>query len=327
MNKLRRLFAICLPVAISATGLQAVAADPTPYPVRPIRLIVPFPAGGVGDIVARVLAEKVSMIVGQPLVVDNISGGNSISGTQVAARARPDGYTIVQVTNTNVTIPFLQGNLPFNWEKDLTPIAGVGELPSSLVVPGKSDIHSIADLIALGKTTKGGVFYGSGSSGTLSHLLAARLAQEMKIPATHVPFKGVAPLTQAAIGNQVQYYFATTIDTLKLAESGQIRVLGVSSKARVAEIPNVPTLSEQGYLKGNYVVWYGYAAPSNTPAELVSRLADAFKKAVNDPETQSRLSKFQFVPSYRNSSEFGRYMKEEAQLAQRIIEENGIKID
>jgi tripartite-type tricarboxylate transporter receptor subunit TctC len=327
MKTLNKLVVGCLAASFSMIATSAAAADPEPYPTRSIKLIVPFPAGGVGDIVARVLAEKVSTILKQPLVVVNLSGGNSVIGTQAAARAEPDGYTIVQMTNTNVTIPFLQSNVPFNWQTELTPIAGAGELPSSLVVPGKSDINSIDDLIALAKSTPGGIFYGSGSSGTLSHLLAARLAQEMNIQATHVPFSGAAPLQQAAIGNQIHYYFATTLDTLKLAQAKQIRILGVSSENRVAELADVPSLSEQGYLKGNYVVWYGYAAPSNTPKERIARLSDAFKEAVKDPATQARLSQYQFVPNYRDSADFGKFMKDEAQVVKQIIDDNAIKLD
>ncbi len=197
MTNVRKAIGIALScfATIAVAPAQATGA----YPSRPVKLIVPFSAGGVGDVVARVLAQKASVILRQPVVIDNVPGANSIIGTQVAAHAAPDGYTVLQMTNTNVTIPFLRKSVPFNWEKDFTPVVGVGEVPRFLAVPSKSNVRSIDDLIALSKSTPGGLFYGSGSAGTLSHLLGAALVREAKMSATHVPFKGASPLTQAAL--------------------------------------------------------------------------------------------------------------------------------
>ena len=171
---------IAISVLVGA-GLHATATRAEErYPDRPIRLIVPFPAGGVGDIVARVISGKASAYLKQPIVVDNIPGANSVIGSTQAARSRPDGYTILQMSNANVTISYLQKDVPFKWDVDFRPVVGVGELPQMLVVSGKAPVRSVTDFVAQSKEAPDGIFYGSGGAGTLSHLMAVQFVREAK---------------------------------------------------------------------------------------------------------------------------------------------------
>lgn len=318
-------------IAIAVLGAAGLLAAPAQaderYPSRAIRLVVPFPAGGVGDIVARVVSGKAATYLGQPIVVDNIPGANSVIGSAQAARAKPDGYTLLQMSNTNVTIPYLQKDVPFKWETDFRPVVGVGELPQMFVVPPKSTARSVADLVAQAKAAPDGIFYGSGGAGTLSHLMAAQFVREAKVKGSHVPFKGAAPVVQAVVGDQITFTIATTLDTLELVKAGQLRALGVTSPQRLAAAPDVPTLTEQGYLTFNPVVWYGYVTLAKTPTDIVDKVHDAFSRAMADPDVQQRLAKVQFVPRVRGPAEFGKYMQEESARARRIIEENRVTID
>jgi tripartite-type tricarboxylate transporter receptor subunit TctC len=327
MIDLKKLVCASLVLAASISILYGRDAQAGQYPSMPIKLIVPFAAGGVGDIVARIFGEKVSDKLRQPIIVENRAGGNSVIGTQVAVRSKPDGYTVLQVTPGNVIIPILQQNIPYDWERDLTPVVGIGSVPLVLAVPAKSNIRSIPDLVAAANSTPGGLIYASGGAGSMSHLAPARLVRELKIKATHVPYRGFSGSVQALLGDQIHFMFATIADVIELAKSGTVRLLAVTSEQRTPSLPDVPTMAELGFPSFYPAVWYGYVVPANTPKDVIERLYTVFAETANDPGVQERLGKLGLTIKVTNGSEFGRYMHDEATHWQHVIEENQIKLD
>jgi tripartite-type tricarboxylate transporter receptor subunit TctC len=319
-NAVRALLALLI---VAVGGITVHAAS---YPSRPIKLIVPFAAGGVGDVVARLLGEQARAELGQPLIVDNRPGGNTAVGTEVAARSEPDGYTILQLSPNGVIIESLQKDVHFDIERDFVPIVGVGSFPLALAVPGKSSIHSVADLVAAAKN--GDMNYASANAGTVGHLAAVLFTQKAGIKATHVPYRGnVTTAIQDLVQNRVQFYFPNVVDSEALAKSGDIRLLAVTSEKRVAELPNVPTMIELGYTDFNPVVWYGYLAPKGTPPDIVAQLQKAFADAAEKPDVQARLGTFGFVAKVSNGAEFGKLLHTETERWSKVIQDNNIKLE
>ncbi|MDO9437245.1 tripartite tricarboxylate transporter substrate binding protein [Hydrogenophaga sp.] len=313
--------------ALTASLHVPVHAQAGSYPVRPIRVVVPFAAGGAGDLVARSLGDPIRVELGQGLVVDNISGGNTIIGTQAVTRAQPDGYTLLQASTTNVLIPSLQANLPFDLYRDLVPVASVGAVPMALAVNANAKYRNVADLVAAAKSTSGGLFYSSGGSGSLTHLAGVRFAQDAKIEATHVPFRGGGPATQAVRADQVQFTFGSTIAVMGMVKSGDLRLLAVTSPKRLANFPDVPTMVEQGFPDFVPMLWYGYMAPAKTPPAIVEKLHGAIAKAVRDPAVQTRFAEQGLAVEVRGPADFGRYMQEESRYWHKVIVDGKVKLE
>jgi tripartite-type tricarboxylate transporter receptor subunit TctC len=312
-------------VAVTFCFVGAMAQE-RPYPTRPIKLIVPFPAGGSSDILGRVFAERIGAEMGQAVIVDNRTGGNTVIGTQVAATSKPDGYTLLQVTPNAVIVGSLQKNLPYDLERDFTPVVGVGAVPLLLAVPGASTIRSIGDLVAAAKLTQG-ITYASGGIGSLGHLAPAAFAKAAKINATHVPYRGVAPAMQDLLGNRVGFMFVSSLEGMQVANTGGIRVLAVTSEQRLPNLPNVPTMAELGFGDFTPQVWYGFVVPAKTPAPIVDRLYSAIAKAANDSTVQARLGELGLRMKIRSGPEFAKQMRDESIRWRRVVEENQIKME
>jgi tripartite-type tricarboxylate transporter receptor subunit TctC len=307
--------------------LATPAALAGSFPDHPLRLIVPFPAGGSSDILGRTFAEKLQSELGQTVVVDNRAGGNTVIGTQAAASSSPDGYTLLQITPNAVIIGSLQAGLPYDFERDFVPVAGVGAVPLLLAVSAKSDIHSLADLVALAKSTAGGVSYASGGIGSLGHLAPARFLHDLKITGTHIPYRGVSPAMQDVAAGRVHLMFVSSLEGMQMAKAGLVRVLGVTSDQRLASLPDVPTMAELGFPDFTPVVWYGFVVPSKTPPDVVSHLGAAIFKAANDPSVRQRLGALGLTVKLRSAPEFGKYVHEEAARWSRVVKENHIRME
>ena len=310
---------------IARTG--GSAAQSPAYPNRPIKVVVPFAAGGAGDAVARIVGDRAQAELGQALVIENKSGGNTVIGTQAVASARADGYTLLQTTATNAIIPHLQENLPFDPDKAFLPVAGIGAVPLALVVNAKSGFRTVADLVAHAKAASGGIFYSSGGSGSQTHIAAVWFAQQARISATHVAFRGGGPAAQAVLADQVQFTFASTIAVQEMAKAGQLRLIGVTSDQRVPTLPDVPTMIEQGFADFTPMLWYGYLAPAHTPRDVIDRLHGAFAKAVADPRVQERLAGLGLVVKVRGPAEFARFIREESGRWGRVVRDNNIRME
>jgi len=306
-------------------GSIGIAAAEETYPTRPIKMIVPNPAGGVGDLIARVLAEEMNAELGQPVIIENKSGATTMIGTDAVARSKPDGYTILSLTASGVVVSVLREKLPYSLERDFTPIISVGSFPMALTVSAASNIKSFADLVAAAKSTKD-ITYASGGVGTLAHLSSVRLLKELNGTGNHVPSRGNNDAIQPLLGNHVQMFFPSTAEALPLATAGQIRVLGVTSEERLPALPDVPTMRELGFAQFNPRLWYAFLGPANTPANIVSRLHDALAKATMDSSVQARLKAVGFTMEIKDPAAVSAFMKEEAVHWGKVIKDNAIKI-
>jgi tripartite-type tricarboxylate transporter receptor subunit TctC len=309
-------------VALLLTG-GARSAD---FPTAPIKVVVPYAAGGNGDVVARALGEKAGADLGQPIVVENRSGGNGVVGAQFVGRAKPDGYTLMQMAAQHVIIPSLEKTLPYNLERDFVPVFGIAQVPLAFAVHKTSSIHTFQDLVALAKSTPGGINYASGGAGSISHLAAARLLGELKITGTHIPFRGFGPAVQALLGDQVQFVCVTTADLIALAKSGNVRILAVTAEQRVLELPDVPTMGDLGYRDSSAASWNAYLAPAKTPPEVIERLYKAYVNATNDSTVRERLSKASVELKPMSREELGKFIHDETLRWHKVIEDNHIDI-
>jgi tripartite-type tricarboxylate transporter receptor subunit TctC len=307
--------------------LAPAAAQPAAFPTRPVKLIVPFPAGGSSDTLARAFAEKLQADLGQPVVVDNRAGGNTVIGTQAAASSPPDGHTILQITPNAVIVGSLQPGLPYDLERDFKPVVGVGAVPLLLAVSAQSKVRSIADLVALAKSTAGGASYASGGIGSLGHLAPARFLRDLKITGTHVPYRGVSPAMQDVAAGRVHFTFVSSLEGMQMVQSGLIRVLGVTSEQRLPSLPDVPTMVELGFPDFTPAVWYGFVVPSKTPPEVIARLARAFTKIAGDPAVRERLGGLGLTVQVRSAPEFGKYLHEESLRWSRVVKDNNIRME
>src|SRR6266699_1102326 len=318
MTTFKRLVCAFTVLSAASFGGISIATAAEVCPARFIKMIIPNPAGGVGDLIGRILGEKVGAELGKPVVIENRSGATTVIGTEVVAKAKPDGCTILSLTASGVVVSVLQEKLPYNLERDFTPIIGVGSFPMVLAVPVGSKLNSFADLVAA-ITSTDGITYASGGAGTLAHLSSVRLIKELNGTGTHVPYRGNSDAIQGLLGNQVQLFFPSTAEALPLAKSGKIRLLGVTSEDRFPVFPDVPTMKELGFADFNPRLWFAFLAPAQIPTESVSRLHDAFARAVKDPAAQQRLTALGFAVEIKDPAATSALMKSEAARWGKII--------
>lgn len=311
--------------ALAAIGLGHGAAAAT-YPDRTVRLVVPLAPGGVGDVIGRILADKAGQALGQTIIVDNRAGANSVIGTTYAARARPDGYTILQIAAVNIVVTALQ-TVPFDLEHDFTPVIGLGETPLALAVPSRLNIHSIDDLAAYARTNGRGLNYASGGVGSLGHLSAARLSRELNVERAHVPYKGNSLAVESMLRGDTDLLFGAVLDVQALARSGELTLLAVTSAERVPTLPNIPTMLELGHAGFTATLWYGYVVPAGTPQDVIDVLAAAITKAAAQPDLLAQFARLGVIVRLTPAPAFARFMREEFERWKKVIVENSIKAE
>ncbi len=321
MEMTRRSAGTLLVLAATGIGRSAMAADP--YPSRPIKLIVPYAAGGVGDIVARLVGERASRELGQPIVVDNRSGANSEIGTEFVARSKPDGYTLIQMTPANVVVTALQPP-PFDLQKDFTTVIGIGDGPLAMVVPNQLNINTVAELASYARSLPNGLNYATGGLGSMGHLGIARLMHELNIKATPIHYRGSAPALQSILSNTTQLWLAVLVDVAELSKSGKVKVIAVTSEQRTPILPDVPTMIEQGFKGFTPTVWYAYNVPAGTPQPIVDKLAAAFVTATAQPDLQARLLELGVTIKITPGPAMAKFMHEDFLRWKQVIVENDI---
>jgi len=292
MTKIRVAVSACLAVAIVCT---AHAQDPSTasgqaYPTRPVRIVVPFAPGGPNDIIARLVAQKLSETWGQPFLVENRAGAGGNIGTDFVAKSAPDGYTLLSAGPGSLIINPLMGKVPYDTARDFAPVTLMARAPNALVAHPSLPVHSVKELIALARARPGAINYGSGGNGSTPHLSAALFAAMAGVVLTHVPYKGTAPATADLIGGQVQIAFLGIPAVLPQLKSGKLRVLAVTGLRRSPELPDVPTVDESGVPGYQVSPWYGLLAPAGTPRAIVARLSAESAKIVRAPEMRERLA-------------------------------------
>ena len=266
---------------------QLAAADD--YPARPIRMVVPFAPGGGSDIAGRILADGLGRALGQQVVVDNRPGAGSSIGTDIAAKASPDGYTTLL---GNISLAFnsaLYKNLPYNVLRDLAPISLVCEQPNILVAHPSLPAKNLQEFVALAKAEPGKLTYASAGLGSGTHLAMALLAMSLKIDMVHVPYKGTGPAITALLGNEVSAFMSTFASALPHVKAGRLRSFGVTTAKRARALPEVPTIAESGVPGFNYGTWYGLLAPAGTPRAIVAKLNQATVAQLRAPDVERRF--------------------------------------
>jgi len=276
-------------ITLAALLAPLYAAAQAQYPSRPIKLVVPFPPGGSTDVVARLLGNKLAESLGQPVVIENRPGAGAALGTEVVAKAPPDGYTLlITALPSIVTAPLTNPNVRYDPLRDLTHIAMIGSFPNALVVRADSPLHSVAELLAYAKANPGKLSYGSAGPGSAGHLTGELLRERAGIDIVHIPYKGAAPAFADLLAGQIGADFDGVINAVNQARAGRIRLLAVSSAQRLAQHPELPTIEET--VKGvSGDSWFGLAGPAALPAAITQRLEVETVRALDAPEVRRRL--------------------------------------
>ncbi|MBJ7379731.1 MAG: tripartite tricarboxylate transporter substrate binding protein [Polynucleobacter sp.] len=321
ISKLRLLLGILLAVFI-----QNIAAQN--YPNKPIKLIVPFPAGGATDVVARALSTKLSPLWKQQLIVENKPGAGGNIGADIVAKSSPDGYTLLLSSPAEVAInPSLYKQMPFDASKDLVAISKVASAPLVLVVNSQSPIKSLADLVQLIQAKKGAVNFASSGSGGPQHLAGELFKSMANVSMTHIPYKGGAPAITDLLGGQVDLFFAGIPPALPHINSGKLRAIAVTTLKRSPLLPNIPTIAESGYPGFNIENWQGIFVPAGTSSLVIELLNKDIAAVTNEKSFYELLSNQGAVPSFMPSKEFAAFVQNEAQKYSQLVKESGAKVD
>ena len=320
---LRRGF-LRLAAGAAAVAALSRAADAESYPSRPVRLVVPFPAGQASDTVARLVAQSLSERLGQPVVIENRTGGGGNIATEVVVRAAPDGYVLLLASLTNAVNATLYKNLNFDFIRDIAPVASIGSSPYLMVVHPSIPARTVAEFITYAKANPGKMNMGSSGVGSVSHVFGELFKSTVGIQMVHVPYRG--GYVPDLVAGRVQIVFGTISSCIQHVRSGALRALAVTGATRSAELPDVPTMAEfvPGYEASQ---WYGVGAPKGTAAAVTERLNKEINAALADPTLKARLSGIGVDPISMTSAEFGRLITAETEKWGKVIQAADIKAD
>ena len=319
--------------ALGSTGLLGTALAQTgkaAWPTKPIRLVVPFNAGGATDIIARTVGEALSKRIGQPVVVDNKGGAAGILGTDAVAKAPADGHTLLLTLSTSMLInQFLYTKLPYNPQKDLALITQVAAAPVTLVVHPSVPANNMKELLAYVKAQKGKLSYGSWGTGSYAHLAGAYMSKTTDSDMVHVAYKGEAPMIQELIGGQLQLCFSSALNTKPFIDSGRVKAIGVTGKQRMDILPKVPTIFEQGVQDDAYSIfgWVAMGAPAGIPKEIVDQLSAHLREVANDPKAVERIAAAGFLPMMNSPQEFQQNYQRDMPIWKALVEAAGARLD
>jgi tripartite-type tricarboxylate transporter receptor subunit TctC len=312
-------------MALGHSTAPAATAPTTPYPTKPIRIIVPQSAGGSTDLAARVVTQRLSDALGQPIVVDNRPGAGSLNGTETVAKAAPDGYTLLAVAASFTINPSLHEKLPFDPVRDFSAITRLAALPHIVVVQPSLPVKSVRDLVALAKAKPGELNYASSGVATSTHLATELFKYMTGTDMVQVPFKGGAPGVVGLLSGQVQLYFATISTALPHVKAGKIRALAVTTAKRSIVAPEYPTIAEAGVPGYEHASWVGLLAPARTASAVVSKLNGESVKVVNMQDVKTLLLRDGLEPVGDSPEEFSRVIKSEIAKWMKVVKAAGIK--
>jgi tripartite-type tricarboxylate transporter receptor subunit TctC len=290
---MKRLCSVC--ALLACAGLAAVATAQN-YPVRPVRIVIPYPPAGGVDNLVRSISGTVAAGMGQQLVIDTRPGGSSIIGTEIVARSAPDGYTLLVSDSAFLINPALFKKLPYDTLKDFTGVSMLAHAPVIFVVHPSLPVKSVKELIALARARPGALTYASGGNGTSTHIAGELMKYLAKVDITHVPYKGTAPAMTDLVGGQVQMQFAGISSARQYIDAGRLRALAVTGAQRNAATPDVPTFDEAGLRGLDVVSYWGLYAPAGTPADIVGAINQHFVKALRTPANVERLNALGYLP-------------------------------
>ena len=308
---------------LTAMSQLAVAQS---WPTRPIKAVVPFPAGGGTDLMGRLVAKHLGDRLGQQVYVENIGGANGSIGTQAVMRAEPDGYTIGVISDGPMIVnPALYPNNPYVPLRDFAPVAMFNRFPSMLTAHPSTGIKTVADLIRVAKEKPGTLNYSSGGIGNFSHMGLELLASQTGIKITHVPYRGIGPATQAILTGEVQLLYNNVTTSLEHVKAGKTNGLAIGEGKRLAGLPDIPTIGETvpGY---EFSAWIGLYAPAKTPPEIVAKLSKAVSDLLEDPSVKKYFSDQFITASYKNPDQLAAYVKSELTKWDDVVKKAGIKV-
>lgn len=319
MNRIAR----CAAAIILTTSASAVAA--ADYPDRPIRLIAPFAAGGPSDIMARLVSQKLNESMGQPIVVDNRAGAGGAVGCEIAAKAAPDGYTLLLGSSGNLSVnPSLYKKLPYDPVKDFQPITQLEAGPQVLVVHPAVAAKSVQELIALAKARPHALNFASGGTGTGNHLASELFKATAGIDIVHVPYKGTGQALTDLVGGQVQMMMSSLLPAIPQIKAGRLRGLAVTSVKRTPVLPELPTIAESGMPGFETTSWHGILVPAKTPKAIATRLHDELVKMLGQPDVRARLASEGIDAIGNTPQEFAAYIRSETVKYAKVIKQAGI---
>jgi tripartite-type tricarboxylate transporter receptor subunit TctC len=316
----RKAGAALLSLVVAAPGARAQA-----YPSKTVKIVVPSGPGGITDIVARIVANRLSERMGQTFLVDNKGGASGIIGTEVVARAPPDGYTLLMVYPSHPVNPSLKLHLPYDTIRDFAPVTTLTTVSLVLVVPPSLPARNVQELIALSKRDR--LTFASVGSGSLAHLGAELFRAKAGIELTHVPYRSAPAAQQALMSGEVSMFFDTPITSVPLVKDGRLRALGVSTRTRSVLLPDVPTIEEAGVPGYEVLGWNGILAPAATPAPIVQRLNHEICAVLDEPEIKQKLAQQGADPAPTDPESFGRLIRDDVAKWTEVIRSAGIQPD
>jgi tripartite-type tricarboxylate transporter receptor subunit TctC len=308
MTSLRILYG-AVAAAMLAAGTSPAVSEP--WPTRAIQVISPFSAGNANDIVGRVVLDQVSRQLGQPMIIENRPGGGGSVGAAAVAKADPDGYTLLLHSSSLSSQVVLHKSLPYDAVRDFAPVILFGIQPSVLVAAPSKGFKTVADLVAAAKARPGALNYASAGIGSASHMAAERLRLAAGIDVQHIPFRGPVEAFTEVMAGRIDFYFLPITPAIPMIAQGKVVALAVSTPKRAPSLPNVPTTAEAGYPDAAYLFWGGLSAPAKTPREVIDRLHEETRKALELPAIQERLAKLGVQPQPMSVDEFEKFVRDD----------------
>jgi tripartite-type tricarboxylate transporter receptor subunit TctC len=323
MKKITSMMLAGIALAIASTSAFAQS-----WPMRPIRLIVPFTPGGGVDLTGRVIAPKLSEALGQTVIVENRGGAGGLIGVDLGAKASPDGYTVVIGTIGNIAIaPHLQSKMPYDPQKDLVPISQLANALNVMVINPSVKATTVKEFIALAKKEGSNISYGSSGSGATDHLAGEVFNTLAGLKMTHIPYKGGAPAMIDLVGGQVQVIFATVSTAISSIQGGKVRALGMTGNQRYESLPEVPTIAEAGLAGFDVNGWYGLYAPAGTPKDIIIRLNVEVVKILAMPDVKARLLDAGIIATSSSPEAFAAYAQAETKRWAKVVKDANIKTE
>lgn len=311
-------------LALLGLGLNAQAQN---WPSKPISLVVPFPSGGTTDVLARAVGQELSAVLGQPVVIESKPGVGSTLGADYVAKAKPDGHILLMGAVHHTIASSVYKKLPYDLQKDLTPISVVAMVPNVLVINPVTPVKNVAELIALLKAQPGKYSFGSNGNGTAQHLIGAQFEIMGGVELLHVPYKGSGPLTTDLLGGQIQMSFDTITPVLPHIKAGKLRALAVTTANRSSSLPDVPTLDEGGLKGFDLGTWFGLMAPAGTPAPVIERISSEITRIVSRPDFRKKLEDIGASPVGNTPAQMARQIKEDTERFAKLVRDAKVTIE
>jgi tripartite-type tricarboxylate transporter receptor subunit TctC len=312
---------------ISSLYLAVGAASAQSWPTKTVTIVVPFPAGGTTDVLARAVSTRLSAVIGQSVIVDNKPGAGATLGAEFVAKAPADGHTLLMGAIHHTVATNVYKNLRYNFEKDFAPITTVALVPNVLTVSTKSPYNSVKDIVAAAKAAPEKVAYGSNGNGTAQHMIGTQFQMETGTKILHVPYKGSAPLTNDLLGGQVDMSFDTVTPVLPFIKEGKLRALAVTTAKRSSALPNVPTLQEAGVPNVAIGTWFGLLAPAATPKAVVTRLNTELVKIIQSPDFKKQMADIGAEPIGNKPEEMAKQIHDETEKFANLVKVGKVTID